>query len=334
MLRESRPCHPPSFLCRPPYPLTIPHPRGPRARRGGQAAAHRPNCARRSKSSTARRLPAPGRVRAQGNCCHRSCSPRCGPLHDRKRKCLGVSRRGGTGSRCTQPRFLRRVRSPFLESSGFSQDLGPAIEVRHTGEGVFRARTQRMEVTPSMTDNSDDGGSIFRSSSTQISARVPARPSLVSDGRPHSARTAAERSRSRNQRKRPRQPKPDSTETVPDAATSWRRRRLVAAISAAVAAALLPREAEAQYNADTLLFEENMEKAHAELISSLEGGDYVEDVFHPERQVHEDYISLALSPPKQSGQPATYVRGTHTRETLTGCVHDIPFTPPPPIQLS
>ena len=55
--------------------------------------------------------------------------------------------------------------------------------------------------------------------------------------------------------------------------------------AAAAAAVLLPRGAEGQYNADTPLFEENMDKAQAELISSLEGGDYVEEVFHPERQV-------------------------------------------------
>lgn len=71
--------------------------------------------------------------------------------------------------------------------------------------------------------------------------------------------------------------------------TSRRRRRLVAAAvtaaAVAVAAAVLPRGAEAQYNADTPLFEENMEKAEEELIASLKGGDYVEDVFFPERQV-------------------------------------------------
>lgn len=45
---------------------------------------------------------------------------------------------------------------------------------------------------------------------------------------------------------------------------------------------------EAQYKADTPQFEEKMETAEAELIESLEGGDYVEDVFHPERQVRQE----------------------------------------------
>lgn len=64
-----------------------------------------------------------------------------------------------------------------------------------------------------------------------------------------------------------------------------RRRRLATALAAAVATLWLPRLAEAQYIADTPLFEETMEKAEAELTASLKGGDYVEDVFYPDRQV-------------------------------------------------
>lgn len=151
-----------------------------------------------------------------------------------------------------------------------------------------------MHATPSTEDNKKggDGSRALHSSRTQESAgsAAPARPSLVSGRSPSRGTTcgpAAESSRHGNQRKRPRRLNPDNVLSVPGVATSRRRQPLVAALAAAVAAAvlLLPRGAEGQYNADTPLFEENMEKGQAELISSLEGGEYVEEVFHPERQV-------------------------------------------------
>lgn len=151
----------------------------------------------------------------------------------------------------------------------------------------------------------------------RLALRVPmdsvgatARPSLLSEG--STGRTAAE-SRIRNQRKRPRQPKPDNILTVPGVVTRRRCQRLVVAITAAVAAAMLPRGAEAQYNADTPLFEENMEKAEAELIASLKGGDYAEEAFFPERQVSIAlYTGLVLPPPYQSGaQPIGCVVQDH-----------------------
>ncbi|CAN0212441.1 unnamed protein product [Ectocarpus sp. 12 AP-2014] len=73
--------------------------------------------------------------------------------------------------------------------------------------------------------------------------------------------------------------------------TDRRRRRRplplvsIGALASAAVVLLLSRTAvEGQYTADTLLFEENMEKAEADLTASLKGGDYVEDVFFPERQ--------------------------------------------------
>eukprot|EP00752_Nemacystus_decipiens_P006299 g5679.t1 len=76
--------------------------------------------------------------------------------------------------------------------------------------------------------------------------------------------------------------------------------RLVAAFAAAVAATVsLPRGAEGQYNADTPLFEENMEKGQADLISSLKGGEYVDQVFHPERQ-YEDTDKFVFDFPDSS----------------------------------
>ncbi|CAM9598837.1 unnamed protein product [Scytosiphon promiscuus] len=60
---------------------------------------------------------------------------------------------------------------------------------------------------------------------------------------------------------------------------------LVGSVPLAVAFfVLLLHAAAAQYNPDTPLYEENMGKAEADLIASLEGGEYVEDVFYPERQ--------------------------------------------------
>lgn len=73
------------------------------------------------------------------------------------------------------------------------------------------------------------------------------------------------------------------------AATDRNRRRplpLVDIVALVVVAfGLLRHTADAQYNPDTPLYEENMDKAEADLIASLEGGEYVEDVFYPERQV-------------------------------------------------
>ncbi|CAM9623678.1 unnamed protein product, partial [Ectocarpus sp. 13 AM-2016] len=73
--------------------------------------------------------------------------------------------------------------------------------------------------------------------------------------------------------------------------TDRRRRRRplplvsIGALASAAVVLLLSRTVvEGQYTADTLLFEENMEKAEADLTASLKGGDYVEDVFFPERQ--------------------------------------------------
>ncbi|CAM9416203.1 unnamed protein product [Hapterophycus canaliculatus] len=66
-----------------------------------------------------------------------------------------------------------------------------------------------------------------------------------------------------------------------------RRRSLPLAGVMALAAttfALLPHTGDGQYNRDTPLYEENMDQAEADLIASLEGGEYVEDVFHPVRQ--------------------------------------------------
>lgn len=51
------------------------------------------------------------------------------------------------------------------------------------------------------------------------------------------------------------------------------------------ALAMLSPTADAQYNPDTPLYEEKMDQAEADLIASLEGGEYVEDVFYPDRQV-------------------------------------------------
>lgn len=62
----------------------------------------------------------------------------------------------------------------------------------------------------------------------------------------------------------------------------------IGALASAAVVLLLSRTVvEGQYTADTLLFEENMEKAEEDLTASLKGGDYVEDVFFPERQVSE-----------------------------------------------
>lgn len=93
---------------------------------------------------------------------------------------------------------------------------------------------------------------------------------------------------------------------MPGAVTSWRRQRLVVALTAVVAAAVLPQGAEAQYNADTPLFEENMEKAEEELITSLKGGEYVEDVFFPEQQVSKTLGPLAVMPIWHPAQRTLY----------------------------
>ena len=45
--------------------------------------------------------------------------------------------------------------------------------------------------------------------------------------------------------------------------------------------------AEAQYTAETLIFQEKMDAAEAELTATLKGGEYVEDHFYPDRQVEE-----------------------------------------------
>ena len=57
----------------------------------------------------------------------------------------------------------------------------------------------------------------------------------------------------------------------------------VVAITAVVAGLL--GKADGQYRTGTALYEENMDIAEAELTASLKGGDYVEDVFYPDRQV-------------------------------------------------
>lgn len=65
----------------------------------------------------------------------------------------------------------------------------------------------------------------------------------------------------------------------------WRPPLVGVIVAVVVTAVILPRSANAQYNADTPLFEETMEKAEEDLTASLKGGVYVEDVFFPDRQV-------------------------------------------------
>lgn len=113
-------------------------------------------------------------------------------------------------------------------------------------------------------------------------AGTPARPSLAGGG-PVGVASGSDGRRS--PRKRPRKAEPAGIVSAPPVVVVGQRRRRLAAGLAAVAASWLHRSAEGQYIADTPLFEETMERAEAELTASLKGGDYVEDVFFPDRQV-------------------------------------------------
>lgn len=105
-----------------------------------------------------------------------------------------------------------------------------------------------------------------------------AKTTLVGGG---SIRCTPEIRPQKNQQTRPRPP------VVVDRRS--RRRRwpplFAVIVAVAVTAVVLPRSAIAQYNPDTPLFEENMERAEEDLTASLKGGEYVEDVFFPNRQV-------------------------------------------------
>ena len=117
--------------------------------------------------------------------------------------------------------------------------------------------------------------------------------------------------------KRRRRAKPASIVAgQPPVAISGRRRRRPAAALVAAAAVWLPRMAEAQYNADTPLFEETMERAEAELTASLKGGDYVEDVFFPERQVRSLNKNSRKRMPPSSPPTRLYVHH-RARESTT-----------------
>lgn len=59
---------------------------------------------------------------------------------------------------------------------------------------------------------------------------------------------------------------------------------MAVAIGAIVVARLFGK-ADAQYKTGTALYEDHLDIAEAELTASLKGGEYVEDVFYPERQV-------------------------------------------------
>lgn len=63
------------------------------------------------------------------------------------------------------------------------------------------------------------------------------------------------------------------------------RRRIGAVVAIAATVAGLFGSADAQYKTGTALYEDNMDIAEAALTASLKGGDYVEDVFYPDRQV-------------------------------------------------
>lgn len=63
------------------------------------------------------------------------------------------------------------------------------------------------------------------------------------------------------------------------------RRRIGAVVAIVATVAGLFGSADAQYKTGTALYEDNMDIAEAALTASLKGGDYVEDVFYPDRQV-------------------------------------------------
>lgn len=69
------------------------------------------------------------------------------------------------------------------------------------------------------------------------------------------------------------------------ASIHYRRRRIGAVVAITAAVAGLLGQADAQYRTGTALYEENMDIAEAELTASLKGGEYVEDVFYPDRKV-------------------------------------------------
>ncbi|CAN0375993.1 unnamed protein product, partial [Pylaiella littoralis] len=74
---------------------------------------------------------------------------------------------------------------------------------------------------------------------------------------------------------------------------------LAAVMAVAVTVLLLPQITDAQYNADPPLYEEIMEKAEEDLTASLKGGEYVEDVFFPDRQ-HGDTDTFVYDYPDSS----------------------------------
>lgn len=110
----------------------------------------------------------------------------------------------------------------------------------------------------------------------------------------HSSIFAPESCRTKNQQTRPR------PLVVVDRRRPRQPRQLLVAILVAVAVkvVVLPRSTNAQYTPDTPLFEETMAKAEEDLTASLKGGEYVEDVFFPDRQVRvlvKPYILACLT---------------------------------------
>lgn len=108
-------------------------------------------------------------------------------------------------------------------------------------------------------------------------------------GTSYSSKASLRGTRRMSSRKR-RERQPHRTKV----AALCRQRRLATVSSAAAAAAaglllgIAPYVAEAQYKADTPLYEENMETGEVELTALLKGGGYVEDAFYPDRQVLTD----------------------------------------------
>eukprot|EP00904_Undaria_pinnatifida_P012814 jgi/Undpi1/8663/HiC_scaffold_25.g11128.m1 len=78
-----------------------------------------------------------------------------------------------------------------------------------------------------------------------------------------------------------------------------RRRIGVAVAIGAIVVARLFGKADAQYKTGTALYEDHLDIAEAELTASLKGGEYVEDVFYPERQ-YEDTDTYVYEFPDSS----------------------------------
>lgn len=105
------------------------------------------------------------------------------------------------------------------------------------------------------------------------------------------------------------------------AITPYCRRWIGSVVAIVATVAGLFGKAEAQYKTGTALYEDHMDIAEAELTATLKGGDYVEDVFYPDRQVRttSSIASIRMNVPRMTKGRSSAVITPAVPSLCTAC---------------